>query len=74
MNDIVYLNVCLSDISASELTTSQKTGKTYVNLIAQKSKGLDRMGNNVRIMLATKQKTDKPIFVGNGHDYRKTSK
>lgn len=76
LNDYIYIHICLSDISASQLFTSTETGKTYVNLKIAKRKSPDRYGNTVSVEVyrPTNKFTDdgkakKPLYVGAGRDF-----
>jgi hypothetical protein len=70
---MITFSICLSDIPKERITTSEKNGKKYVNLVMFDQQDADKYGNTRAVIIAQSKeereaKKDK-VYVGNGKDW-----
>lgn len=69
---MITLNICLSDLPKDKITTSEKNGKKYINLILWENKEPDKFGNTHNITVSKpKESTEPTVYVGNGKEFGK---
>ena len=68
------ITINLSKIAKTpEKTFKTKSGETWATLVIWENDELDKFGNSISVQLS-KQKDEKPIYVGNGRDYKRFPK
>ena len=70
---MINISICVSDIPKESITTSEKNGKKYLNLVVTPKKETDQYGNTHGVHIGqTKDqreaKADK-VWIGNGKEY-----
>lgn len=70
---MINISICLTDLPKEKITTSEKNGKKYINLVVDALKEKDKYGKTHTIYLSQskeeREAKEKKVYVGSGREY-----
>ena len=70
---MINISICLTDLPKEKITTSEKNGKKYINLVVDALKEKDQYGKTHTIYLSQskeeREAKEKKVYVGSGREY-----